>query len=103
MVAALQVAFSENAMDVPSKDLNNLLDKCNRCYAFLSRNFQKIVIAIKFKNDGTKEISKTRKICIWVIAGLLTALYLYSASGKYYFIPNKWNNLHLADWRNYYW
>jgi hypothetical protein len=47
----------------------------------------------------TKEISKTRKIIGWVLAGLLTALYLFSASGKLFFHPEQMEQLKLADWR----
>lgn len=45
------------------------------------------------------EISKTRKIAAWVIAGLLTAQYLYSASGKLFLHPEQMGQMHLADWR----
>jgi hypothetical protein len=44
------------------------------------------------------EISKTRKILGWVIAGLLTALYLFSASGKIMH-PEQLNSMKLTDWR----
>ena len=44
------------------------------------------------------EISKTRKIAGWVIAGLLTALYLFSAYGKFV-SPEQMNGLKLNDWR----
>ncbi len=47
----------------------------------------------------TTEISKTRKIAAWVIAGSLTALYLYSASGKLFLHPEQMEQMHLADWR----
>lgn len=47
----------------------------------------------------TTEISKTRKIAAWVIAGLLTALYLFSASGKLFLHPEQMEQMHLADWR----
>jgi hypothetical protein len=47
----------------------------------------------------TSEISKTRKIVGWVIAGLLTALYLYSAAGKLFLHPEQMEQLHLGDWR----
>jgi hypothetical protein len=47
----------------------------------------------------TTEISKTKKIAAWVIAGLLTALYLYSASGKIFFHPEQMEQMNLADWR----
>jgi len=45
------------------------------------------------------EISKTRKIIGWVIAGLLTALYLFSASGKLVMHPEQMEQMKLADWR----
>ncbi len=45
------------------------------------------------------EISKGRKISAWVIAGLLTALYLYSSLGKLYLHPEQMEQLHLANWR----
>jgi hypothetical protein len=45
------------------------------------------------------EISKTKKITAWVIAGLLTALYLFSASGKLFFHPEQMEQMKLADWR----
>ena len=44
------------------------------------------------------EISKTRKIAGWVIAGLLTVLYLFSAYGKFS-SPEQMNGLKLTDWR----
>ena len=46
----------------------------------------------------TPEISKARKITAWVIAGLLAALYLYSASGKF-LKPEQMEQMHLANWR----
>jgi hypothetical protein len=45
------------------------------------------------------EISKTNKIIAWVISGLLTALYLFSASGKLFLHPEQMAQMHLADWR----
>lgn len=45
------------------------------------------------------EISKTTKIVSWVIAGLLTALYLYSASGKLFLHPEQMDQMKLGDWR----
>jgi len=48
---------------------------------------------------ATSEISKTRKIAGWVLAGLLTALYLFSASGKLFLHPEQMNQLKLSDWR----
>lgn len=47
----------------------------------------------------TMDISKTRKIAAWVISGLLTALYLFSASGKLFLHPEQMGQMHLADWR----
>ena len=44
------------------------------------------------------EISKTNKIIAWVISGLLTALYLFSASGKFMH-PEQMEQMKLADWR----
>ena len=45
------------------------------------------------------EIRKTRKITGWVIAGLLTALYLFSASGKLFMHPEQMEQMRLGDWR----
>ena len=45
------------------------------------------------------QISKTRKIIGWVIAGLLTALFLYSASGKLFLHPEQMEQMKLNDWR----
>ena len=45
------------------------------------------------------EISKTSKIASWIIAGLLTALYLYSASGKLFLHPEQMEQMKLGDWR----
>jgi hypothetical protein len=45
------------------------------------------------------EISKTRKITAWIIAGLLMALFAFSASGKLFFHPEQMEQLHLANWR----
>jgi hypothetical protein len=47
---------------------------------------------------ATPEISKTRKITAWIIAGLLAALYLYSASGKFLH-PEEMDKIHLTNWR----
>ena len=47
----------------------------------------------------TNEISKARKIAAWVIAGLLTALYFYSSSGKLFFHPEQMDQIHLTNWR----
>ena len=35
----------------------------------------------------------------WVIAGLLAALYAFSASGKLFLHPEQMEPLHLANWR----
>jgi len=47
----------------------------------------------------TTEISKNRKIIGWIVSGLLTALYLFSASGKLFLHPEQMNQMHLSDWR----
>ncbi|MDD4991760.1 MAG: DoxX family protein [Paludibacter sp.] len=44
------------------------------------------------------EVSKTNKIIAWVISGLLTALFLFSASGKFMH-PEQMIQMKLADWR----
>lgn len=43
--------------------------------------------------------SKTSSIAAWVIAGLLTALYLFSASGKLFLHPEQMEQMKLGDWR----
>ena len=48
---------------------------------------------------ATPEISKPRKISAWIIAGLLTALYLFSASGKLFFHAEEMAKIHLENWR----
>ncbi|HEY5589671.1 MAG TPA: DoxX family protein [Paludibacter sp.] len=45
------------------------------------------------------EITKTSKIIAWVISGLLTALYLFSASGKLFLHPEQMEQMKLGDWR----
>jgi hypothetical protein len=45
------------------------------------------------------EISKVSKISAWVISGLLTALFLFSAAGKLFLHPEQMAQIHLADWR----
>lgn len=45
------------------------------------------------------EISKSRKITAWVIAGLLTALFFYSSTGKLFLHPEQMGQIHLANWR----
>ena len=44
------------------------------------------------------EISKSSKIIAWVISGLLTALFLFSAFGKFMH-PEQMAQMKLADWR----
>ena len=44
------------------------------------------------------EISKTKKIIAWILAGLLLILYLGSAGAKF-FLPEQMNQMQLADWR----
>lgn len=43
--------------------------------------------------------SKTKKITAWVLAGLLTALFLFSAAGKLFLQPEQMEQMKLADWR----
>jgi hypothetical protein len=45
------------------------------------------------------EISKISKIVSWVIAGLLTALFLFSATGKLFLHPEQMEQMKLGDWR----
>lgn len=45
------------------------------------------------------EISKTKKIVAWVIAGLLTALYAFSSAGKLFLHPEQMALIHLENWR----
>lgn len=45
------------------------------------------------------EISKSAKIASWVIAGLLTALFLFSATGKLFLQPEQMDQMKLGDWR----
>jgi DoxX-like family len=47
----------------------------------------------------TTKISKTSNIAAWIIAGLLTALYLFSASGKLFLHPEQMEQMKLGDWR----
>ncbi len=44
-----------------------------------------------------KDISKIRSIVAWIIAGLLTALFLFSASGKLMH-PENMVQMKLGDW-----
>jgi len=48
---------------------------------------------------ATLTSSKTKDITAWVIAGLLTALFLFSAAGKLVLQPEQMNQMHLGDWR----
>lgn len=43
--------------------------------------------------------SKTTKIVAWVIAGLLTGLFLFSAAGKLFLNPDQMAQMKLGDWR----
>ena len=47
----------------------------------------------------TTFVSKTKKIAAWAIAGLLTALFLFSAYGKLFANPEQMGQIHLGDWR----
>ena len=47
----------------------------------------------------TTQISKTRSIAVWIIAGLLTALYLFTASGKLFLHSEQMEQIKLGDWR----
>ncbi len=47
----------------------------------------------------SKQISNISKIIAWVISGLLTALFLFSASGKLFLHPEQMVQMHLGDWR----
>jgi hypothetical protein len=45
------------------------------------------------------KISKVRNIVSWAIAGLLTAMFLFSASGKLFLNPEQMDQMKLGDWR----
>ncbi|OIP85334.1 MAG: hypothetical protein AUK44_00070 [Porphyromonadaceae bacterium CG2_30_38_12] len=45
------------------------------------------------------ETSKTTKIAAWILSGALTALYLFSASGKLFLHPEQMEQMKLGDWR----
>jgi len=45
------------------------------------------------------EVSKTNSIIAWVTSGALTALFLFSASGKLFLHPEQMDQLHLGSWR----
>ncbi|HAX17820.1 MAG TPA: DoxX family protein [Actinobacteria bacterium] len=44
-------------------------------------------------------MKKYKGIAAWIIAGMLTALYLFSASGKLFLHPEQMAAMKLADWR----
>jgi hypothetical protein len=48
---------------------------------------------------GITEISKARKITAWVVAGLLTALFLFSGAGKLFMHAEQMAQMHLENWR----
>ena len=62
------------------------------------RIFVKNLFIVNQKSHRMK-ISKTNSIISWVIAGLLTALYLFSASGKLFLHPEQMEQMKLGDWR----
>jgi hypothetical protein len=45
------------------------------------------------------EISKKSIVIAWIIAGLLTALFLFSAAGKLFLHPEQMEQMKLGDWR----
>jgi hypothetical protein len=45
------------------------------------------------------EISKSKKVIAWAIAGLLTALFLFSAAGKLFLQPEHMEQIKLGNWR----
>ncbi len=45
------------------------------------------------------EKSKIAQIIAWVISGLLTALFLFSATGKLFLHPEQMEQMKLGDWR----
>lgn len=45
------------------------------------------------------ELSKIGSIAAWIVASLLTALFLFSAAGKLFLQPEQMAQMHLADWR----
>jgi hypothetical protein len=59
----------------------------------------KQILTLKTTRMATTEVSKTRKISAWVIAGLLTGLFAFSASGKLFLHPEQMEQMKLADWR----
>jgi len=48
---------------------------------------------------ATTNISKYRKVGGWVIAGLLVALFIFSAVGKLFLHPEMMDQMKLGDWR----
>jgi len=58
-----------------------------------------LVFSLKQISMATTEISKTRKIAGWVIAGLLTGLFAFSATGKLVLHPEQMEQIKLGDWR----
>ncbi len=45
------------------------------------------------------KVEKIHKITGWIIASLLTVLFLYSASGKLFLHPEQMEQMKLGDWR----
>jgi hypothetical protein len=45
------------------------------------------------------KILKIKKNTAWIIAGLLTALFLFSATGKLFLHPEQMEQMKLGDWR----
>jgi len=45
------------------------------------------------------QISKLNSISAWVIAGLLSALFLFSAAGKLFLDPEQMEQMKLGHWR----
>jgi len=43
--------------------------------------------------------TKLRSIGAWIIAGILTAVYLFSAAGKLFLNPEQMAQMNLSDWR----
>ncbi len=44
-------------------------------------------------------LSKSKKVIGWSIAGTLTAFYLFSATGKLFLHPEQMQQMNLANWR----
>jgi hypothetical protein len=47
----------------------------------------------------TLKVEKIHKVSGWIISGLLTALFLFSASGKLFLHPEQMEQMKLGDWR----